>query len=226
METIKLKKERNIYRKSPKSGSKPDSIIFFLHGYGADGADLFSLSEYFSLEMPNTQFVSPDAPFTCKMSPSGREWFPIDKIPTGAIDASKDFLVFLEREMNFYSVTFENIFLIGFSQGAMMSLQTMLISNNKIGGVIAYSGGISIENINSAKSMLKNEKHQFISTPILLIHGELDNIVPFSSLENSLTLLRNIGFNPYTLSRPNLGHSIDDEGLLAAKQFLKTHASL
>ena len=209
-----------IYRKSPKSGTKPDSIICFLHGYGADGADLFNLVEHFSSEMPNTQFISPDAPFPCSMSPMGKEWFPIDKIPFGAVEAAKKFLQFIEIESDFYSVKFHNIFLIGFSQGAMMSLQTMLSSQKQLGGIVAYSGVLNIENINSSETMILNGKHKFNLTPILLIHGEKDEVVPFTSLNTSYNLLKDIGFHPYKISRPNLGHGIDEEGIKEAKKFL------
>ena len=62
-----------------KSGSCK-SLVIFLHGYGADGSDLISLSDYFSEVMPNAQFISPDAPFSCAMSAFGKEWFPIEKM--------------------------------------------------------------------------------------------------------------------------------------------------
>ena len=88
------------------ANKEPKSLIIFLHGYGADGSDLLSLSDYFSKVMPNTQFISPDAPFDCAMSSSGKEWFPIEKIPFGAVEAAKQFLEFLELESKFYSITF------------------------------------------------------------------------------------------------------------------------
>ena len=69
--------ERKIHTKSPTAGTSPKQIVFFLHGYGADGADLIDLSSPFSMVLPYAKFISPDAPFDCKMSPMGKEWFPI-----------------------------------------------------------------------------------------------------------------------------------------------------
>ena len=192
-----------------------------MHGYGADGSDLISLSDYFSEVMPNTQFISPDAPFDCAMSSSGKEWFPIEKIPFGAVEAAKHFLEFLELESKFYSITFNNIFLIGFSQGAMLSLQIMLLSEKKIGGVVSFSGRLDKENINSSKNLILDGNHKFKNTPTLLVHGEMDNVVPHASLSYTSNLLKSIGFEVKILSRPNLGHGIDEEGITETINFLK-----
>ena len=82
--------KRIINRKNTVSGSKPDFLMYFLHGYGADGSDLFSLSDYFSSALDNASFIAPDAPYNCAMSTSGKEWFPIETIPSGAIAAANE----------------------------------------------------------------------------------------------------------------------------------------
>ena len=87
--------ERKIHTKSPTANISPKQIVFLLHGYGADGADLIDLSSPFSMCLPYAKFISPDAPFECKMSPTGKEWFPIEEIPEGAINASKELLLSL-----------------------------------------------------------------------------------------------------------------------------------
>ena len=84
--------ERKIHTKSPTAGTSPKQIVFLLHGYGADGADLIDLSSPFSMVLPYAKFISPDAPSDCKMSPMGKEWFPIEEIPNGAINASNELL--------------------------------------------------------------------------------------------------------------------------------------
>ena len=216
-----MEQTRKIHRKEPVSGSKAQNAVFFLHGYGADGADLFDLSKPFSMVMPNAAFVSPDAPYDCAMSPMGKEWFPIEKIPSGAFESSKDFLKFLENECKSMSISLEQIVLIGFSQGAMMSLQTLLISPKKFAAIIAFSGGLSSENLQMSEDFLEDGKHKNCKTPILLVHGEQDDVVPFSSLKITEDLLSNIGFNVEKLSRPGLGHGIDPDGISAGMNFLK-----
>ncbi len=221
MKRKKLINQRNIHRKLPDLGIKPNYLIMFLHGYGADGADLFALHNSFSIVKSDAVFISPDAPHECAMSPMGKEWFPIEKIPIGAFEASEQFLEFLQKEAENYSIDLDKVILIGFSHGAMLGLQSILISPKKIGGVIAYSGGIKSENIDKCKNMIVDGRHINFETPILLIHGKLDEIVPFSSMITTSNLLNNIGFSVNTLECPMLGHGIDQEGIDAGMKFVK-----
>jgi phospholipase/carboxylesterase len=155
------------------------------------------------------------------MSPSGREWFPIDQIPTGAIKASENLISLIQDEAKSLNLSFKDVILIGFSQGAMMSLQCLLINNQQFSAIIGYSGALREENVEAAHNQIINGKHNFANTPVLLIHGEKDEVVPFQSLISSKNLLNNIGFNIQTLSRPNLGHGIDPEGISAGMELLK-----
>ena len=213
--------ERKIHIKSPKVETAPKQIVFLLHGYGADGADLIDLSSPFSMVLPYAKFISPDAPYDCKMSPMGKEWFPIEEIPNGAINASNELLNLIKNECDKESLKFENVLLIGFSQGAMMSIQSLLLSKYDFFGIIGYSGGTSQENINASRHFIEKNKHKNSSTPILLVHGEDDDIVPFSSLENTKKLLNEIGFDVKTVNRPGLGHGIDPDGISAGMEFVK-----
>jgi phospholipase/carboxylesterase len=211
----------NIYRRPPAAGGRSNKLVVFLHGYGADGKDLIDLANPFSMAMPNATFISPDAPHPCTMSPSGREWFPIDQIPTGAIKASENLISLIQDEAKSLNLSFKDVILIGFSQGAMMSLQCLLINNQQFSAIIGYSGALREENVEAAHNQIINGKHNFANTPVLLIHGEKDEVVPFQSLISSKNLLNNIGFNIQTLSRPNLGHGIDPEGISAGMELLK-----
>jgi len=213
--------KNNIYRRPPAAGGMSNKLVVFLHGYGADGKDLIDLANPFSMAMPNATFISPDAPHPCTMSPSGREWFPIDQIPTGAIKASENLISLIQDEAKSLNLSFKDVILIGFSQGAMMSLQCLLINNQQFSAIIGYSGALREENVEAAHNQIINGKHNFANTPVLLIHGEKDEVVPFQSLISSKNLLNNIGFNIQTLSRPNLGHGIDPEGISAGMELLK-----
>ena len=206
-----MMQERKIHIKTPSSGGYPQKLVFFLHGYGADGNDLFDLSKPFSMVLPFAKFISPDAPYECKMSTQGKEWFPIEEIPYGAKKSAIDLLKFIRSECKKEKLDITDVILIGFSQGAIMSIQSLLISEKNFFAIICYSGGISIENI----------KHKNSKTPILLIHGEEDQVVPFEWLKQSEKLLSQIGFVVETFSRPNLGHGIDPEGVTIGMEFLK-----
>ena len=174
------------------------------------------------MALPNASFISPDAPYPCAMSSQGRQWFPIEEIPKGAIRASFGLLDLIESEAKKLNLTFKDVILIGFSQGAMMSMQCLLINHEKLGAIIGYSGALREENIDAANDQILNGKHKFSDTPILLVHGEQDEVVPFQSLERSKILLNKIGFNVQTLSRKNLAHGIDPEGISKGMEFLKS----
>ena len=210
-----------IYRQNPPAGGNANKLVVFLHGYGADGKDLIDLANPFGMALPNASFISPDAPHPCAMSPQGRQWFPIEEIPKGAIKASLGLLDLIENEAKKLNLTFKDVILIGFSQGAMMSMQCLLINDKQLGAIIGYSGALRQENIDAANDQILDGKHKFLDTPILLVHGERDEVVPFKSLEESKTLLNKIGFNVQTLSRQNLAHGIDPEGISKGMQFLK-----
>ena len=102
-----------------------------------------------------------------------------------------------------------------------MSMQCLLINNEQLGAIIGYSGALREENIDAANEQIFDGKHKFSDTPILLVHGEQDEVVPFGSLDRSKNLLNKIGFDVETLSRPNLAHGIDPEGISKGMQFLK-----
>ena len=211
-----------IYRQIPAAGGNANKLVVFLHGYGADGKDLIDLAKPFGMALPNASFISPDAPHPCAMSPQGRQWFPIEEIPMGAIRASLGLLDLIQNEVKKLSLTFKDVILIGFSQGAMMSMQCLLINNEQLGAIIGYSGALKEENIDAANDLILNGKHIYSDTPVLLVHGEQDEVVPFQSLEKSKYLLNKIGFNVQTLSRQNLAHGIDPEGISKGMEFLKT----
>ena len=211
-----------IYRQIPAAGGNANKLVVFLHGYGADGKDLIDLAKPFGMALPNASFISPDAPHPCSMSPLGRQWFPIEEIPMGAIKASLGLLDLIQNEIKKLSLTFKDVILIGFSQGAMMSMQCLLINNEQLGAIIGYSGALKEENIDAANDLILNGKHKYSDTPVLLVHGEQDEVVPFQSLKKSKYLLNKIGFNVQTLSRQNLAHGIDPEGISKGMEFLKT----
>jgi phospholipase/carboxylesterase len=211
-----------IYRQNPAAGGNANKLVVFLHGYGADGKDLIDLAKPFGMVLPNASFISPDAPHSCAMSSQGRQWFPIEEIPKGAIKASLSLLDLIESEAKKLGLAFKDVILIGFSQGAMMSMQCLLINHKQLGAIIGYSGALREENIDAANDQILNGKHKFSDTPILLVHGEQDEIVPFQSLERSKKLLNKIGFNVQTLARQNLGHGIDPEGISKGMDFLKS----
>ncbi|MDB4092123.1 alpha/beta hydrolase, partial [bacterium] len=119
----------NAERREPISG-ETRSVVVFLHGYGANGADLLGLADPLGEHLPDTLFIAPDAPEDCAGSPMGYQWFPIpwidnsseEEAERGMNSAVEDLNAFLDALMVDEDVLPEQVVLFGFSQGTMMSL--------------------------------------------------------------------------------------------------------
>lgn len=198
-------------------GKTVDSIVFLLHGLGSNKEDLISLAPYFARYCPNTVFVSPDAPQPCDMGPFGFQWFSLqDRDPhvmlKGIEESFPVLKQFIEDVVAKYNVKKERVILLGFSQGTMMSLYTAPRLDKTIAGVIGYSGAL-LGGAELADS-------QFKKPPVLLIHGNRDDVVAYSALQNAEGFLSKSGFDIKTVTCPNLGHSIDERGIIAGIEFV------
>ncbi len=204
----------NVYKHAP--AGVPDSLVIFLHGLGSNGQDLISLAPMWAQDLPNTVFVSPDAPFPCDMTPPGYpnsfQWFSLQNrepnvILQGVRMAQPILDTFITEQIEKYDIPSEKTVLCGFSQGTMMSLYTAPRYPEKLGGVVGYSGALVGEPGES-------------KIPVCLVHGEADDVVPFSSYRYAKSTLSKAGFEISGHSTPGLMHSIDQAGLDAGKKFL------
>jgi phospholipase/carboxylesterase len=211
-------KEMNVYALGPASGGKPKQLVILLHGLGSNGQDLISLAPFFAKSLPDALFLSPDAPFECDMAPMGYQWFSLqdrsyEAILKGVQTAAPILNDFIDHQLKTYGLTDKDLTLIGFSQGTMMSLYTGPRRKNEIAGIIGYSGA------------LITEKGQPLSAhnkpPILLIHGEADEVVPIESYHSAKKVLEASGFSVSGHSTEGLSHSIDDKGISSAQGFLE-----
>ncbi|MEC7964919.1 MAG: alpha/beta fold hydrolase, partial [Pseudomonadota bacterium] len=158
-------------RKEAKSGVTR-SVVVFLHGYGANGADLLGLADPLSDHLPDTLFIAPDAPENCAGAPMGYQWFPIpwidgsseEEAERGMVQAAEDLNAFLDAVLVDEDLLPEQMVLFGFSQGTMMSLHVAPRREDEIAGIVAFSGRLM------SPDLLKDEA---ISKPsILLVHGD------------------------------------------------------
>lgn len=205
----------------PATSGTADSLVIFLHGYGADGNDLLGLSEPLGQHLPNTLFMSPDAPNICSLNPMGYEWFPIPRMDGstqemaahGRDEAVKILNAFLDDVAIETGIPAERTFLLGFSQGCMMSLHVAPRRDAAFAGVIGMSGML-IE-----PERLATEAKQ--KPPVLLVHGDEDDVVPFEEMAKAADALVAAAFEVYTLTSKDTGHGIAPDGLGAALQFIK-----
>ena len=131
----------DVYKRNPHSGKDPDSLVIFLHGLGANGQDLIGIAQYWAEAIPDTLFISPDAPEPCDMAPpemtGSRQWFSMqdrrpEKIEQGVKKASAYLNAYIDQQSEEYNIPAEKIALVGFSQGAMMSFFVGLQRNDPV----------------------------------------------------------------------------------------------
>ncbi|MDA0781621.1 MAG: dienelactone hydrolase family protein [Rickettsiales bacterium] len=205
-------------QRPPESGKKAKQLVIFLHGLGADGNDLISLADFFAEALPDAHFVSPDAPYPCDMYPMGRQWFSLlerseEAILKGVKLAEPVLNAFIDAKKKELGLEDKDIFLIGFSQGTMLSLHTAFRRPKPLGGILGYSGALV------APHLLKDE---LVSKPhVCLIHGEADEIVPFDAFGNAMSVLQKQGVMVHGYSQEGLGHGIDPAGIQLGIKFLK-----
>jgi len=202
----------------PLAGGKPKSLVVLLHGLGADGNDLIGLAPYWAPALPETEFLSPHAPFPCDMAPYGRQWFSLqdrslEAIFAGVRAAAPILDGFLDDALEARGLDESRLALVGFSQGTMMSLHVGLRRAKPVAGILGYSGRLI-----GTEALAEEIRSR---PPVFLLHGDADEIVPFESLAHSKKALSELQVPVETLARPGLGHSIDEVGLSRGGEFLR-----
>lgn len=207
-------------RRAPLSG-KSRSVVVFLHGYGADGADLLGLADPLAPHLRDTAFYAPDAPEPCAGNPFGRQWFGIPAFD-GASEADAmaamarsavDLDGFLAACLAAEAVQDRALVLLGFSQGAMMALHVAPRRAKSAAGVVAISGRLIRPQDLAAQMQVK--------PPVLLVHGDQDPVVPFSEMSLAGKALSANGFETYAHVMQGTGHGIAPDGLQVALAFIK-----
>ena len=213
-------------RKGPQSGTTR-SVVVFLHGYGANGADLLGIADVLSEHLPDTLFVAPDAPEACAGAPFGFQWFPIpwidgsseEEAERGMRAAIDDLNAFLDALLVDEDLLPEQMVLFGFSQGTMMALHVAPRREDEIAGIVAFSGRLL------SPELLKDEAVS--KPPILLVHGDSDDMVPPQSLPEAAEALQGAGFKEvYAHVMKGTGHGIAPDGLSVALAFMRDKLGL
>lgn len=208
-------------RKEPVSGEMRSCVVF-LHGYGANGADLLGLADPLAEHLPDTLFVAPDAPETCAGSPMGFQWFPIpwidgsseEEAMDGMARAVADLDSFLDALMVDEDLMPEQVALVGFSQGTMMALHVAPRREDAMAGIVGFSGRLL------APELLTDDVVS--RPPVLLVHGDQDDVVPPLSMPEAAEALQKAGWKEvYAHVMKGTAHGIAPDGLSVALAFLR-----
>lgn len=204
--------------KAPAKSGKATSQVIFLHGYGADGNDLIGIGSQLATYLPDTRFLAPNAPERCVNNPMGHQWFPIPRLDgSSEVDARTSqaqsivkLNAYLDEAMA--DIGPEKTVIIGFSQGTLMALHVMPRRSQAVAGVVGFSGWLS-----EPEKLATEAKAR---PPILLVHGDQDQMVPLSRLSEAADALVSDGFEVYTHVSKGTGHGIAPDGLGLALQFI------
>ncbi len=225
---------------SPKSGKKAENLMIFLHGYGSQNMDFLDIVCMLGNRFANMSFVLPNAPQSIPLPPqeqqhlseSSLQWFPLKDLSLGNfLDAQtapkqKQEIVqkgvqagfpilqnFLDEIQTLYTMKTNQIILFGFSQGAMLALDTALRMQTKMAGVIACAGCLAF-----GESYPQNYSTKKI--PILLCHGKADHVVPAKDSETSYAILQQNNINVELHLSPNTAHHLDASMVQTIENFI------
>ena len=214
LKTIIIKPEKDI---------PINNAIILLHGYGGDGKDISMLALNWKRFLTNVIFLCPDAHERCLVNPNGFQWFDLTKddpqyILEQSIKAEKKLHQFINEVKNEFKLENSHICLCGFSQGCMMSINLGLTSNENFNCIVGFSGKI-IDKSNLSKRKIS-------STKMLLLHGDIDEIVPYVNLlEAKDFLIRNNVEVEINMIR-NCGHHIPVEASSLALGYIKKNLKI
>lgn len=207
-------------RRGSTSGAD-SSIVLFLHGYGADGKDLLGLSEPLAPHLPDTVFVACNAPERSMANPQGFQWFPIPWIDgstdaaaaEGMLRAAKDLDAFIDKVLADEGLSPDRLVLFGFSQGTMMSLHVAPRRSDPVAGVVGFSGRLMMPE--------KLQSEAVSIPPILLVHGNQDDVVPFEEMKMAGEALQGADFQVFAHVMEGTAHGIAPDGLSVALAFIR-----
>ncbi len=193
----------------PASKATPRQLVVLCHGLGADAYDLIDIAPAWAHACPDAIFAAVHAPFPHD-SGMGRQWWSVaDRSPpmmeAGVRTAAPYLHGFINAELARLGLPEQAYALMGFSQGAMMSLFAGLRRVHAPRAILAFSGALM------APQTLAAELSS--PSPVLLVHGEADDVVPVSRSRDAATALEAVGVPVDLHTIPRLGHGIDDTGL-------------
>ena len=202
----------------PNEETKINNAVIFLHGYGANGKDLIGIGDIWKQNLPNTVFLSPNAPFSCEGNYDAYQWFDLtsiapEKIGEGLEKAGPYLHNYIENVKAKFSLGDEKIFFSTFSQGSMMAMYHLCKRKRNCGGLLAYSGLLFED-----KNFDKNVVSKF---PIRIYHGKNDEVIPYDNSIKAFKKFKSLGFDVEYFIQEDLEHGIDNFGIDFGLNFLK-----
>lgn len=172
-----------MHKKNIQTAGKPikeaNKVLIMLHGRGADAQDILGLAAHFNVSA--YALLAPEA--------TNRTWYPYSFMVKPEqnepwLSSALDLLKEMVEEVKEQGISSENIYFLGFSQGACLTLEFVTRNATKYGGVAAFTGGLIGDKIN-----LENYSGDFNETPIFIGTGNPDPHVPLERVKESVAIL-------------------------------------
>ncbi|AMG56780.1 alpha/beta hydrolase [Pantoea vagans] len=192
------------------------ALVIFLHGVGSNGDDLAPIGRHWETLLPDVVFASPNAP---ERFPAGFgwQWFSLTDVTPenrpgrvraarAAFDATLNEIVVQHG----FADRWQDVVLVGFSQGSIMALDALASGRYPLAGVVAFSGRLAVD------GELTPQAH----VPALLIHGQADEVIPWQESESAAARLRAAAVPVDARFEPATGHAISAQGAMHAAAFI------
>lgn len=196
-------------------------LLLMLHGFGSNEADLIGLAPYLD---PRFTIVSARAPYTLGIG--SYAWFELQFSPQGQVvgrnmqqaESSRvNIAEFIGEVGQTYNINPKQVYLMGFSQGAMMSAYVALTRPELLAGAVLMSGSVLPEWQPTASTALALKQ-----LPIIVTHGTEDTILPIHHGRNSQKILSALNM-PLEYHEYEMGHTISEESLSDIDLWLAHH---
>ncbi len=192
------------------TSDSPRKAVIAIHGWTGDVSSMEPVAK--SLRLPDTKWVFPQAPY--KSDKSGYTWFDGNDETGWKYKDSFITIHSLIQDLVDQGFKHDEIFLLGFSQGACLAMEWMIRQPFSIGGVIPIAGFIKYKDRFKIDATLESK-----GTQVLLIHGDKDEIIHPEESEKALKLFQSLGYN-VNLHILSAGHKIPLNANNLIQQFI------
>ena len=195
------------YLEQPAVDAPNPALVILLHGYGSNEKDLFGLKDLLPAQ---ATYLSVRAPL--ELAPGHYQWFrqkgtaaPYDGVSTDLANAGSVLTDFIVKAAAKYHTPANRVYLVGFSQGAMMTYEVALRRPDVLGGIAALSGRL----LPVVEQQMRGAP-EYRHLQVFIGHGSADQRVGFSGATHAQAELKKVGVAPQFHAYPGLGHSISE----------------
>jgi phospholipase/carboxylesterase len=195
---------------SGKKLNEAKRALIMIHGRGASAGDILSLSKH--LKVDGFALIAPQA--------TNYTWYPYSFLAPPAqnepgLSSALSLLTEIVADINHAGISSENIYLLGFSQGACLTFEFVTRHAQKWGGVAAFTGGLIGDKIDR-----ENYKGNFNSTPVFIGTSDPDPHVPVERVKESVDILKDMNADVTLKIYKNMGHTISPEEIQSVNSLI------